>query len=92
MMDIVERLAQQAAETINGGEFYDGKWYTEGQRQAWRKAMTPAADEIERLREALREIAAPSKVFAKGNDMADVLVLLLTSHRKTALKALREKE
>jgi hypothetical protein len=50
-MDIVERLAQQAAETINGGEFNDGKWYTEGQRQAWRKAMTPAADEIERLRE-----------------------------------------
>lgn len=50
-MDIVERLAQQAAETINGGEFYDGTWYTEGQRQAWRKAMTPAADEIERLRE-----------------------------------------
>ena len=55
-MDIVERLAQQAAETINGGEFYDGKWYTEGQRQAWRKAMAPAATEIERLREALREI------------------------------------
>ena len=49
-MDIVERLAQQAAETINGGEFNDGTWYTEGQRQAWRKAMTPAADEIERLR------------------------------------------
>jgi hypothetical protein len=49
-MDIVEQLAQQAAETINGGEFNDGRWYTEGQRQAWRKAMTPAADEIERLR------------------------------------------
>jgi len=56
-MDIVERLAQQAAETINGGEFYDGKWYTEGQRQAWRKAMTPAADEIERLREANKRLA-----------------------------------
>ena len=56
-MDIVERLAQQAAETINGGEFNDGKWYTEGQRQAWRKALTPAADEIERLREALQQIA-----------------------------------
>ena len=56
-MDVVERLAQQAAETINGGEFYDGKWYTEGQRQAWRKALTPAADEIERLREALQTIA-----------------------------------
>lgn len=55
-MDIVERLAQQAAETINGGEFSDGKWYTEGQRQAWRKAMTPAADEIERLREDKAEL------------------------------------
>jgi hypothetical protein len=57
-MDIVERLAQQAAETINGGEFYDGKWYTEGQRQAWRKAMAPAADEIERLRLALHTISS----------------------------------
>lgn len=55
-MDIVERLAQQAAETINGGEFNDGKWYTEGQRQAWRKAMTPAADEIERLRKASKRL------------------------------------
>jgi hypothetical protein len=55
MMDIVERLAQQAAETINGGEFYDGKWYTEGQRQAWRKAMIPAAKEIKRLQSALQE-------------------------------------
>ena len=50
-MDIIERLAQQAAETLNGGEFNDGKWYTEGQRQAWRKAMTPVAQEIERLRQ-----------------------------------------
>ena len=56
MMDTVERLAQQAAETINGGEFNDGRWYTEGQRQAWRKAMTPAADEIARLREDKAEL------------------------------------
>jgi len=56
MMDIVERLAQQAAETINGGEFNDGKWYTEGQRQAWRKAMAPAADEIARLRKENAEL------------------------------------
>jgi hypothetical protein len=55
-MDNIERLAQQAAEAINGGEFYDGKWYTEGQRQAWRKAMTPAADEIERLRKDKAEL------------------------------------
>jgi hypothetical protein len=55
-MDIVERLAQQAAETINGGEFNDGKWYTEGQRQAWRKAMAPAADEIEKLRKEIESL------------------------------------
>jgi len=64
-MDIVERLAQQAAETINGGEFYDGKWYTEGQRQAWRKAMTPAADEIERLRQLVKEANARAYVMAQ---------------------------
>lgn len=62
-MDIVERLAQQAAETINGGEFNDGKWYTEGQRQAWRKAMTPAADEIERLRHEFRELHKDISMF-----------------------------
>ena len=62
-MDIVERLAQQAAETINGGEFYDGKWYTEGQRQAWRKAMTPAADEIERLRQLVSEMGSVEYVI-----------------------------
>lgn len=54
-MDNIERLAQQAAETINGGEFNDGKWYTEGQRRAWRKAMTPAAKKIKRLQAALQE-------------------------------------
>lgn len=55
-MDILEQLARQAAETINGGEFYDGKWYTEGQRQAWRRAMTPAAEEIDRLRQQNAEL------------------------------------
>jgi hypothetical protein len=91
-MDIVERLAQQAAEAINGGEFNDGKWYTKGQREAWRKAMTPAADEIERLREALQLIAAPSKVVVKGEEAVVALQLLLSSHRRTARKALGEKE
>ena len=61
-MDTLEKLARQAAETINGGEFYDGKWYTEGQREAWRKAMTPAADEIERLRDALKKIKSITSV------------------------------
>ena len=62
-MDI-ERLAQQAAEAINGGEFNNGKWYTEGQRQAWRKAMTPAADEIERLRKEKTELIKALEFYA----------------------------
>lgn len=65
-MDIVERLAQQAAETINGGEFTDGTWYTEGQRQAWRKAMTPAADEIEQLQDIVRTLS----LFVPDHDYA----------------------
>ena len=85
-MDIVERLAQQAAETINGGEFYDGKWYTEGHRQACRKAMTPAADEIERLREALREIEI-LEVDPRSSGQMWVETL-----KEVARKALGEKE
>ena len=89
MIDIVERLAQQAAETINGGEFYDGKWYTEGQRQAWRKAMTPAADEIERLREALREMVNEKCEYMHINHLGDPE----TTHTiKLAHKALKGKE
>ena len=48
--------------------------------------------EIERLRKALRLIAAPSKVVAKGEEAVVALQLLLSSHRRTALKALGEKE
>jgi len=47
--------------------------------------------DIERLREALQEIAAPSKVIAKNEDAVVTLQLLLSSHRKTALKALGDK-
>lgn len=50
MTDIVEQMAQAIAEAMNGGEFNDGKWYTDGQRQAWRNAVTPYAYEIEDLR------------------------------------------
>ena len=49
-------------------------------------------NEIERLREAMRLIAAPSKIIAKGEDMAVALQVLLSSHRQTALDALGEKE
>lgn len=29
-------MAQFLAERINGGAFYDGKWYTDEQRDLWR--------------------------------------------------------
>jgi hypothetical protein len=79
-MDIVEQLAQQAAETINGGEFYDGKWYTEGQRQAWRKAMTPAADEIERLRGIINDDrleGAADEIERLRDDKAELVEALI---------------
>ena len=51
-----------------------------------------AADRIEKLEAALREIAAASKVIAKAEDMAQALVVVLTSHRKIALAALEDKQ
>ena len=49
MSDLNEKLAQEAAELINGGEWRDGKWYSEGHRDAWRRALKPAAARIEKL-------------------------------------------
>ena len=48
-------------------------------------------DEIERLRKALQLIAAPSKVVVKGEEAVVALRLVLSSHSRTALKALGEK-
>ena len=45
---------------------------------------------IEKLEAALREIAAASKVIVKAEDMAQALVVVLTSHRKIALAALEK--
>ena len=56
MSDLNEKLAQEAAELINGGEWRDGKWYSDGQRDAWRMALKPAADRIEKLEAALRRL------------------------------------
>ena len=53
MSDLNETLAQEAAELINGGEWRDGKWYSDGHRDAWRRALKPAADRIEKLEAAL---------------------------------------
>ena len=49
-----------------------------------------AAERIEKLEAALREIAAASKVIVKAEDMAQALVVVLTSHRKIALAALEK--
>ena len=52
-----------------------------------------AADRIEQLEAALREVSSVSKVYvADGNDMAKALTSLLHSHRKIALAALEGKE
>ena len=56
-MDRTEQMAADIAVKLNGGEWSDGKWYSEGHREAWIKAVQPYADEIERLREALQKIA-----------------------------------
>lgn len=34
-MTKLEKLAQLAAEMMNGGEFKNDKWYSEAHRQAW---------------------------------------------------------
>lgn len=36
-----EQAAKRIAEALNGGEWRDRRWYTEGQRQAWIKAVEP---------------------------------------------------
>ena len=52
-----------------------------------------AADRIEKLEAALREITSVSKVYVtNGEDMAQALLTLLASHRKMALNALEGKD
>ena len=36
-----EQAAQRIAVALNGGEFRNGQWCSEGQRQAWIKAVEP---------------------------------------------------
>ena len=48
-MDRTEQMAADIAVKLNGGEWSDGKWYSQGHRDAWIKAVKPYADEIERL-------------------------------------------
>ena len=61
-MDMTEKMAADIAVKLNGGEWSDGKWYSEGHRKAWIDAVKPYADEIERLREALQKIVKEAEI------------------------------
>lgn len=63
--EITERMAQSIAEAMNGGEFYDGKWYTEGHRNAWIKAVTPWAALLNLAPEnnSLTPLDTPSELY-----------------------------
>jgi len=54
--DLAEDMARRIAEKLNGGEFYNGIWYSEGHRSAWREAVKIFSDEIESLRAEIKEI------------------------------------
>lgn len=54
--EISEEMAQFIAESLNGGEFEDGKWYTDGQRDAWLMAVRPWAEEIVYLHERIGKL------------------------------------
>lgn len=43
-----EEAAKFIAELINGGEFYDKRWYTEEQRDLWRKHAAEIAEALVR--------------------------------------------
>ena len=63
MTDLIEKLAQEAAELICGGDWQNGKWYSDGQRDAWRRGLKPAADRIEKLEAALLAVKLTSVDF-----------------------------
>ena len=54
-MDIAVNMAADIALAIDGGDWQDAKWFSKFHREAWIKAVQPYADEIERLREELKQ-------------------------------------
>ena len=81
MSDLNEKLAQEAAELINGGEWRDGKWYSEGHRDAWRRALKPAADRIEKLKAQLAQ-SQLTRWAARWEEQADRIEKLEAALRK----------
>ena len=45
--ELIEKAAKIAAETTNGGSFYDEKWYTADHRKAWYKGIRSALEVFE---------------------------------------------
>ena len=94
-MDIAEKMAADIALAMDGGEWKDGKWYSKFHRNAWIKVVKPYADEIERLREALRLMP---KTITEAADEIERLreenkqyFECLTMMAKVALDALKPK-
>ena len=77
--DLVKRLREVGGMSDDGAT----RWYINPDGPE-------AADRIEKLEAALREIAAASKVIVKAENMAQALVAVLTSHRKISLAALEK--
>jgi len=72
-MDIAEKMAADIALAMDGGEWKDGKWYSKFHRDAWIKAVKPYANEIERLRKALRYILTHCESDSPPNAKALIL-------------------
>ena len=90
-MDIVEQMAADIAMKMNGGEWTDGKWYSQGHHDAWVKAVQPYADEIIKLREDKKLAFQLMDVFVKErNRMKQVLhrIAKMQSAQKIAQDAL----
>ena len=80
-----ENLDAQIQTEITSGEY----WQT--QADMWRNKYLEAADEIERLREALQKISDTTKVLAHPEYSETALRLVIKSHGDTARAALKEK-
>lgn len=88
MGDWIESAAQAIAEAMNGGEFNNGKWYTERHREAWRKAVGPAlrkarADALDEAAQVAEEKA--SQIWADGEDA-------VLDDLAKAIRSLKEKQ
>jgi hypothetical protein len=51
--DELERLAKLAAETVNGSDFYDNRWFQFKHREAWMKGIAAVLKEYDK--EPLRD-------------------------------------